>query len=239
MNNSDLKIAISGTYSTGKSTTTEALALLTGIPRTYARTMRELLPVYIPGKILEQCTPFELFQLGLRRFNERAVNEAKEPRGYFTDGSSIHEYVYGLARLQTGMNPNASKFKQTASRIIMLPYKRVMEGIQDSFGQIVKSHAKENYDYFIHLPVEFPLTADGHRPFNESFRNLCDQLLLETIEELGIPYYVVKGSIEERLMQIVDIFHFKTVMSVEDAIEEAKIKVKIATKEKEKPMPVA
>lgn len=233
-----LKIAVSGTYSTGKSTTTEAISLLTGIPRTYARTMRELLPVYIPNKTLEQCSPFELFQLGLRRFNERAVNEAKEPSGFFTDGSSIHEYVYGLARLRTGMNPNASAITQFASRLMMLPFKKFVVGVNDSFGQIVKSHAKETYDAFIHLPVEFPLVPDGHRPFNESFRKLCDELLIKTIEELEIPYYVVTGTIEERLEKILNIFEYKQVMSIEDAVIEAKRRVKIATKEKEKPIPM-
>lgn len=36
-----MKIAISGTYSTGKTTTTLALAFYTGLPRTHAKTMRE------------------------------------------------------------------------------------------------------------------------------------------------------------------------------------------------------
>ncbi|GAE29573.1 AAA family ATPase [Alkalihalobacillus hemicellulosilyticus] len=233
-----IRIAISGTYSTGKSTTTEALSLLTGIPRTYARTMRELLPVYIPGKTLEQCTPFELFELGMRRFNERAVNESKEKDSYITDGSSIHEYVYGLARLKTGMNPNASKVEQFLSRMKMLPFKKIVEGVNNSFGQIAKSHAKENYDVFIHLPVEFPLQADGHRPFNESFREICNELLLETINELNIESYVINGSIEERLEKMIDIFSFEPVMSIENAVNEAKRRVKIATKEKEKPIPL-
>ena len=36
-----MKIAISGTYSTGKTTTTLALAFYTGLPRTHAKTMRD------------------------------------------------------------------------------------------------------------------------------------------------------------------------------------------------------
>src|SRR5439155_22829867 len=39
----NLKLAISGTFSSGKSTTTEALSIATGIPRTHAKTSRQLL----------------------------------------------------------------------------------------------------------------------------------------------------------------------------------------------------
>lgn len=45
-----MNLAISGTYSSGKTTTTLALAYLTGIPRTHAKTMREILPDALPGK---------------------------------------------------------------------------------------------------------------------------------------------------------------------------------------------
>mgnify|MGYP007007859318 CR=1 FL=1 len=50
-----LRIAISGTYSTGKTTSSYALRYLTGIPRTHAQTMREILPIILPGKSLEEC----------------------------------------------------------------------------------------------------------------------------------------------------------------------------------------
>ncbi|MDF2846706.1 MAG: family ATPase, partial [Oerskovia sp.] len=50
-----MRLAISGTYSSGKTFTTIALAHLTGIPRSAAKTMRELLPISVPGKTLEEC----------------------------------------------------------------------------------------------------------------------------------------------------------------------------------------
>ena len=52
-----MKLAISGTYSTGKTTTTLALAFYTGLPRTHAKTMREILPIALPGKRLDQLKP--------------------------------------------------------------------------------------------------------------------------------------------------------------------------------------
>src|ERR1700759_2066914 len=96
------RIAVSGTYSTGKTTTTEALSRWTGVPRTHARSMREILPEAIPGQALEECGPAELFQLGLLRFTERAVRESAMPGSYVSDGSSLHEWIYGQARMRVG-----------------------------------------------------------------------------------------------------------------------------------------
>ena len=54
---------------------------------------------------------------------------------------------------------------------------------------------------------------------NESFRACCDDMLRQTIVDMGIPHWTVRGSLEERLEQIVDIFAFPVVMPVQDAIE--------------------
>jgi hypothetical protein len=228
-----LKIAVSGTYSTGKTTTTEAISLLTGITRTHARTMREILPDAIPGKTLEQCNPAELLQLGIRRYTERAIREKEIEGGFFSDGSSLHEWIYGVSRMSVGISPNDGALKQTIMRIARYPFKKVFEEIIENFGSIVKSHAKDSYDEFIHLPIEFPLVEDGHRPVSEKFRALSDELLIATLNELNIKYHIVSGSIEERLEKITDIYGFKKVMPIEDAIEQAKSRAELLMKTRE------
>jgi hypothetical protein len=105
--NPDLKLAISGTYSTGKSTTTEALSIATGIPRTHAKTSRELLVDLVPGKTVMELSAMELVKLGLRRFEERVHNEAGEGP-FISDGGVFHEWVYFEARMQVGINPGAT-----------------------------------------------------------------------------------------------------------------------------------
>src|SRR5690606_29511714 len=82
-----------------------------------------------------------------------------------------------------------------------------------------------SYDEFIHLPVEFPLVADGHRPVSEQFRKLSDRLLLETLSELEIKVQVVSGSIEQRLRSIARIYDLEPVMPIEQAVEEARMEV--------------
>lgn len=210
-----MNLAISGTYSSGKTTTTLALSYLTGIPRTHAKTMREILPEALPGKKLEDCTPAELFQLGMRRYAERAVHESHLSNGFISDGSSIHEWVYGKVRINVGINPNESKglIEEKTAEL------RFFEDVIDNMGLVMKQHAKKTYDEFIHLPVEFPLVEDGHRPVSEQFRKLSDELLLKTLDEYSIKYHIVSGTIKERLNKIVDIYNFETVMEVDKAID--------------------
>ncbi|WP_245767249.1 AAA family ATPase [Stigmatella erecta] len=216
---------MSGTYSTGKTTTTEALSLWVGIPRTHAQTMREILPEVFPGKALEDCSPSELFQLGLIRFTERAVRESAMEGSFISDGSSVHEWVYGKARMSVGINPNDSPVRRALRSVMVAPYKKVINDINEAFGAVVKRHAKKTYQEFIHLPVEFPLVKDGHRPVSEEFRALSDRLLLQNLDELGIKYHVVSGTIEQRLTRIAEIYGLKEVMPLEQAVAEGKARV--------------
>jgi len=209
-----MKLAVSGTYSSGKTTTSLALAHLTGIPQTRAKTMREILPDAIPGKRLEDCTGPELFQLGMRRYAERAVRESHLPDGFISDGSSIHEWVYGKVRTLVGIVPS----DDTELPAEKTPVMEFFEEVIDNMGVVVKQHAKRSYDAFVHLPVEFPLVADGHRPVSERFRALSDELLLSTLQEYEIPYHVVGGTIPERLERIVEIFGFTPVMTIDEAL---------------------
>ncbi|HEY2514191.1 MAG TPA: AAA family ATPase [Polyangiaceae bacterium] len=221
-----LRIAVSGTYSTGKTTTTEALALWTGVPRTQARTMREILPEAFPGKALEDCRPTELFQLGILRFTERAIRESAMTGSFVSDGSSLHEWVYGKARMVVGINPNEPPIVRAVRRTLMLPYRGIINEVNEAFGAVVKRHAKATYDEFIHLPIEFPLVKDGHRPVSEEFRRLSDEILRRTLDDLGIRYHVVPGTIEERLERIAKIYDLQPVMPLERAVAEAQIKVR-------------
>jgi len=217
------RIAISGTYSTGKTTTSYALSFLTGIPRTHAQTMREILPVINPGKRLEDCTPPELYELGIRRLTERVNCETLLKDGFVSDGSALHEWVYGKARLKVGLNPNEKGTKRLVSKIKLLPYTIPMSKFIGDYEKLVKYHTTKSYDIFIHLPIEFPIALDGHRPVNENFRKLSDNYLVDTLKELGMPYIVAGGSVEERLEKIVRLLNLPMVMTVREAVALAKV----------------
>lgn len=217
-----LRIAISGTYSTGKTTTSYALSYLTGIPRTHAQTMREILPVILPGKRLEECTPVDLYELGIRRLTERVACESRLETSFISDGSALHEWVYGRARLKIGLNPNENAFMRLIHKAKLLPFALPMLEFNDYYGKLVKMHTAKSYDTFIHLPIEFPIVQDGHRPVNERFRTISNDYLLEIIQELGIPYFVASGSVEERLEKITEHYNLPHVMPINEAVRLAK-----------------
>jgi hypothetical protein len=215
---SKIRIAVSGTYSTGKTTTSYALSYLTGIPRTHAQTMREILPIINPGKRLEDCTPPELYELGIRRLTERTRCEALLDGNFISDGSALHEWVYGKARLKVGLNPNEKGLKKIHSKIRLLPYTIPMSIFINDYEKLVKLHTKRSYDLFIHLPIEFPIAQDGHRPVNENFRRHSNDYLINTLHELGMPYIIAGGSIEDRLSTVIKYLGITPQMPVKEAV---------------------
>lgn len=222
------RLAISGTYSTGKSTLTEALSIATGIPRTHAKTSRELLMDLVPGKQVQELTAMELIKLGLRRFEERVANESL-PGSFISDGSVVHEWVYGEARMRVGINPGAPWWVRRVKTISGFGVRRFYQRYMDMYGDLTKARAQRLYDAFVHLPVEFDMHADEHRPVSEEFRRLSDALLLRSLDEIGLPHHVVAGPLEHRVHQIVDLFDLPLVMPISEAIEIAQQCVQAAT----------
>lgn len=223
--NPHLKLAISGTYSTGKSTTTEALSIATGLPRTHAKTSRELLVDLVPGKTVMELSAMELVKLGLRRFEERVHNEAG-PGPFISDGGVFHEWVYFEARMRVGINPGATWWFRAVKQVMGLPVKRFYQRYTDTLGDITRARAQRIYDAYVHLPVEFDMEPDGHRPVSEPFRRLSDDLLTDALKDMGIPHRVIGGSIPERIERIVDEFDMPVVVPIEQAIEEARHRVR-------------
>ncbi|WP_405791546.1 AAA family ATPase [Streptomyces sp. NBC_01506] len=221
-----MKLAVSGTYSSGKTSTVMALSHYTGIPRTLARTIREIMPEALPGLRLAEVTPAQFLQLTMRRHTGRAVQEALLGDDFISDGSSLQEWLYGAGRLIHGMNPNATAHRQdgrpapgdSAGDQEMVFFGKVVE----QYGQAFKQHVKNTYDAYVHLRHELPLAADGHRPMNSRFRATIDTMLLATLDELKIPYHVVGGTMDERLETITAIFGLTPVMSTGRAVELAR-----------------
>ncbi|MET9862624.1 AAA family ATPase [Streptomyces smyrnaeus] len=216
-----MKLAVSGTYSAGKTLTVMALSHYTGIPRALARSIREIMPHAVPGKSLAECTPAEYLQLAMRRHVGRAVEEARHPDGFLSDGSSLQEWAYGAMRVKYGMDPNATRELAQVPRSALSAEMLFFEAVVEQFGRAFRQHVKESFDAYVHLANELPLSADGHRPMHEGFRAACDEMLLRTLDELKIPYHIVGGSLEERLIRIAELFGFPTVTSTEDAIARA------------------
>jgi len=197
-----MRIAVSGSYSTGKTITTMVLSKITGFPKTHARTMREILPVTFPGKRLEECAPNELVELIIRRNFERMIAEKTNGSKFIADGGSIQEWAYCYGRVIAGFNPNENRWKCILNKILNYPRWKVFKEVMDAYGQVVKIYARNNYDLIIHLPIEFPFNPDGHRPTSERFRKECDNILRNCYNKLGIEILEVSGSINSRINEI-------------------------------------
>ncbi|MFD7169270.1 AAA family ATPase [Streptomyces violascens] len=211
-----MRISVSGTYSAGKTFTSTALSYYTGIPRSPARTIREIMPEALPGKSLADVTPPEYVQLAVRRHVGRAVNEALLGDNFISDGSSLQEWTYAALRAKYGMNPSATV---DVDQVTTSPEMLFFAEVTAQLGQAFKQHVKETFDVYVHLQNEFPLSADGHRPMNERFRSSCDELLLATLDDLSIPYHVIGGSVPERLEKIVAALDLPVVRSIDESIE--------------------
>jgi hypothetical protein len=225
----NLKLAVSGTYSTGKSTTTEALSIATGIPRTHAMTSREILIDLIPGKTVMELSGMELITLMMRRFEERVHNEAG-PGPFISDGGVFHEWVYLEARMRIGINPGAPTWFQAVKKVTGIPVKHFYQSYADTLGEVTRRRARHLYDAYVHLPVEFDMHPDGHRPVSEPFRRLSDRLLMDTVSRMGKPHHVVGGTVEERLTRIIELFDLPVAVPVPEAIDQAKAQVAAATR---------
>ncbi|KOX34825.1 ATP/GTP-binding protein [Saccharothrix sp. NRRL B-16348] len=213
-----MRLGISGTYSSGKTITGMALSHYTGIPRTQAKTMREILPEAAPGKALEECTAAELLQMIVVRHVDRAVHESRLWDGFISDGSSLQEWIYGAVRVTVGINPNDSVHLSDLESVEKTPELAFFEEVMGQIGNAFKRHVKATFDAFVHLPNELPLAADGHRPVNERFRSMSDEHLRLTLTELDIPFHVVGGTLPERLRRIAGIFDLPVARDVDSAI---------------------
>ncbi|MFG3284106.1 AAA family ATPase [Streptomyces sp. NPDC048111] len=217
-----MRLGISGTYSSGKTLTALALAHYTGLPRTMAKTMREILPEAAPGKTLEECTAAELLQMIVVRHTERVKYEYQLADGFVSDGSSLQEWIYGALRVRVGINPNDSVGLAEGQDVERTAEIAFFDAVMRQLGVSFKQHVKRSFDAFVHLRNELPLSADGHRPVNNRFRTLADERLLEVLAELEIPVHIVGGTLPERLREIVAITGLTPVMTEDEAIAKAR-----------------
>ena len=215
------RIVISGTYCTGKTTLSLALAKATGIPSTHALTMREILPQLYPGKSLRQCSPAELISLGMRRFQERIQAESSLSDGFISDGCPLQEWLYGSTRLLTGAYPDEYPWQMQLRKLWHYRRYQDFEKLLHGFGGMAQHYSKSHYDLFFHLPVEFDFVADGHRPTSERFRDASEKRLLKLYTELGIKPIHLSGSLEERLDQALNLLKIAPVFPIDYCIRHA------------------
>ncbi|WP_406145806.1 AAA family ATPase [Streptomyces sp. NBC_01012] len=194
-----MRIALVGAYGAGKTTLISAATARVGLPAAHGTPMRDPVGSRRPTS-LEEATEPELVQLVVRRHAERLLAEAAYPKGFLSDGSLLHEWIYATVRLAVGLHPGAGQDVRDVVAGVGDgdPYRTVL----DHLGREFLHRALTSYDVFVHLPVEFPL-HDGTPPVAEHFRALSDRLLLDTLHAAGAPVRTVSGPLDDRLAALV------------------------------------
>jgi hypothetical protein len=155
------------------------------------------------------------------RHVERAVHESRLSDGFVSDGCSLQEWIYGTVRVTVGVNPNESLHLTDLESVEKTDEIRYFEEVIGQMGVAMKQHVKRSFDAFVHLPNELPLAEDGHRPVNERFRSMSDDMLLATLDELAISHTIIGGSLPDRLTRIAQFHGLPVVMGVDEAIARA------------------
>lgn len=227
-------IVVSGTYSTGKTTTATALSMATGIPLVRALSAREILTSLYPGRKFQHMSAEELLALGLRRLDERLRAETElrtRGGGFISDGSVLNEWAYAAVRTRIGLNPGAPLLQQVVKGALTIPALPFLRRYANGYGVMARLHAREAYTEVIHLPIEFEMNPDGHRPVSERYRRMSDQDLVDEFRQLALPVHSVNGTIQQRLETAIRVLDLPQILAVSEAVESARIEIKRSREE--------
>ena len=145
------------------------------------------------------------------------MNEHGIEGSFIVDGSLIESYIYSLAKL----NSLACKpFDIFENKLGIIAHKSVYKNFYESLGKVLKEYCMKNYHSFIHLPVESSIETGSSYIHSNKFRKTCDEMLITAIEEIGIQYYIITGSLEERLKKILHVYDITPIMSIEGALKD-------------------
>lgn len=170
-----LRIAIVGSFSTGKTTLAELLARKLELPL-LPETAREV--VELGFKLDKDATPETETLIFLKQYN----NELSFPE-FVGDRSLIDVMAYAGWVLD-----NRPHSKEMA--------------LWDECVKLAERRLRSNYTHAFYLPIEFPIVLDGLRPDDLAFQHDIDDRVLSLLRAYEIDPITLKGSIEERMEQI-------------------------------------
>jgi len=170
-----LRIAIVGSFSTGKTTLAEALSRRLDLPL-LPETAREV--VELGFKLDKDATPETETLIFLKQYNNEISNSE-----FVGDRSLIDVMAYAGWVLD-----NQPRRKESA--------------LWDECVRLAERRLRTSYSHLFYLPVEFPIVLDGLRPDDPAFQKEIDERLLKLLKSHDLDYQTVKGSVDERLEQI-------------------------------------
>jgi adenylate kinase family enzyme len=171
----DRRIAIVGSFSTGKTTLAERLSREMDLPL-LPETAREV--VELGFKLDKDATPETECLIFLKQYNnELSFSE------FVGDRSLVDVMAYAGWVLD-----NQPRRKETA--------------LWEECKRLAERHVRSAYSHVVYLPIEFPIVLDGLRPDDPAFQKEIDERILHLLWSHDVAYDTVRGSVEERLEQI-------------------------------------
>lgn len=172
------RIAIVGSFSTGKTTLAEAVASKLGLPM-LPEVARE---IAAQGFELDKSATVETETLiFLRQYH----NEMTHPE-FVGDRSLIDVLAYAGWVLE-----NQDRRKEFA--------------LWDSCLEIAEHQLRSNYTHVFYLPIEFGIVLDDLRPDDPEFQHDIDSRILGLLDSHDVRYHTLTGSVEERTDQLLDV----------------------------------
>ncbi len=171
----DRRIAIVGSFSTGKTTLAEALSRRLELPL-LPEVAREV--VELGFKLDKDATPETEALIFLRQYN----NEL-----------STHEFVGDRSLIDVMAYAGWVLDNQEWRKEMIL---------WDECVKLAERRLRTSYSNVFYLPIEFPIVLDGLRPDDPEFQEDIDRRVLKLMHSHDIEYKTLTGSVDERLAQI-------------------------------------
>lgn len=183
----NVKVNFAGTQGTGKTTLLEAarkdeafkdFQFCTEIVRDLVK--KKNLSINESGNAKSQKVFFD------------AYNKILNKDGYISDRCIIDVHAYTNYLYDYKPIKNEKELRSI--------YKEILR--EDS---ILKSLNKDSFGIIIYFPIEFELVDDGIRSLNVYFQEYIDQYIVNTLNKYQLPFYTIRGSVEQRLKQLKEI----------------------------------
>jgi nicotinamide riboside kinase len=171
----DRRIAIVGSFSTGKTTLAEVLARRLDLPL-LPEVAREI--VELGFKLDKDATPETEALIFMRQYNNELSTDE-----FVGDRSLIDVMAYA------GWVLDNQEWRKE-----ML--------LWDECVKLAERRLRTGYSHVFYLPIEFPIVLDGLRPDDPAFQEDIDHRLLKLLHSHDLEYTTLKGSVEERLEQV-------------------------------------
>lgn len=171
------RIAIVGSFSTGKTTLAEAAAPKLGLPL-LPEVAREIAS---QGFELDKDATVETETL---IFLRQYYNEMTHP-SFIGDRSLVDVMAY-------------------AGWVLEHQDRRKEFALWDTCLDIARHHLRSQYTDVFYLPIEFPIVPDGLRPMDPDFQADIDRRLVELLHAYDVKYATLTGGVEVRLDALLD-----------------------------------